>query len=101
MFIERINKQVSYVTEINNIDIVNGKITYDDTIKKIIDVDFSEDTPYIKIHNINTADDKNNIVINRNTNRLHLYIFYDESDECVDILNITNEDIISGDNTVI
>ena len=85
MFIERINKQVSYVTEINNIDIVNGKITYDETIKKIIDVDFSEDIPYIKIHNINTADDKNNIVINRNTNRLHLYIFYDEGDECVDV----------------
>lgn len=85
MFIERINKQVSYVTEINNIDIVNGKITYDDTIKKIIDVDFSEDTPYIKIHNINTADDRDNIIINRNTNRLHLYIFYDEDDECVDI----------------
>ena len=85
MFIERINKQVSYVTEINNIDIVNGKITYDETIKKIIDVDFSENIPYIKIHNINTADDKNNIVINRNTNRLHLYIFYDEGDECVDV----------------
>ena len=85
MFIERINKQVSYVTEINNIDIVNGKITYDETIKKIIDVDFSEDIPYIKIHNINTVDDKNNIVINRNTNRLHLYIFYDEGDECVDV----------------
>ena len=85
MFIERINKQVSYVTEINNIDIVNGKITYDETIKKIIDVDFSENITYIKIHNINTADDKNNIVINRNTNRLHLYIFYDEGDECVDV----------------
>lgn len=85
MFIERINKQVSYTTEINSIDVINGKIEYDDTIKKIIDVDFSEDTPYVKIHNINTADDKNCIVINRDINRLHLYIFYDEDEECVDI----------------
>ena len=85
MFIERMNKQVSYTTEINSIDVINGKIEYDDTVKKIIDVDFSEDIPYVKIHNINTADDKNCIVINRDTNRLHLYIFYDEDEECVDI----------------
>lgn len=85
LFVDRFNSAMS----VNTIkgDIVNrysSKVSYDDSIKAVLDVDFTEDGSYL-VTPYKANQNSNYINIPKENDSLHLFIFLNEDDEYCDI----------------
>lgn len=85
LFVDRFNSAMSVNTIKGNIvSRYSSKMSYDDSIKAILDVDFTEDDSYL-VTPYKANQNSNYINIPKENDSLHLVIFLNEDDEYCDI----------------